>query len=331
MLRHSWMLVGLLAMLAMPATAQETITWKFNSVIPEASIGGKWQSYWANEVERHSGGRLKVDIFFGGELGYKGPEVLEVSRDGLADVNGFADTIIGGSIPEATVVGLGFLMPEATQGEIVREEVNRLIGEKMLKNWNTVLAGYWPGIGQTIITKKPILSVADLEEMKVRTSTGDQAKIVNLLGGFPQTLLFGEIYTSMQLGVVDGFITGARNVIDVKFYEVADYVALPAVNSVWNGVMVNKDAFDALPPDLQQVVLDAGETTSLKALRDVAVDQLQLANDLRKVGVEVTQLPAEELDQLRVKMVPIWEEWSASATPEGQELLRTIRAKLYPE
>ncbi len=330
MKKQLWVLAGLLAMLAMPASAQDTITWKFNSVIPANSIGGKWQSYWASEVERHSGGRLKVNIFFGGELGYKGPEVLEVTREGLAEVSGIAETIIGGAIPEALVVGLGFLMPEATQGEIVREDINRIIGDKLLENWNAVLAGYWPGIGQTIITKEPILSVADLKEMKVRTSTAEQAKIVNLLGGFPQTLLFGEIYTSMQLGVVDGFITGARNVIDVKFYEVAGYVALPAVNSVWNGVIVNKDAFDSLPPDLQQVVLDAGEVTSLKALRDVAVDQLQLTNDLRKVGVEVTQLPAGELDQLRTQMVPIWDEWSAGATPEGQELLRTIRAKLYP-
>jgi len=308
----------------------DVTTWTFNSVIPEQSMGGQWENFWIQEVEKRSGGRLKFNAFFGGELGYKGPELLEVSRDGLAEVSGVVDVFIGGSLPEITVIGLGFLMPNPVQGEIVRHEVTDAIGKVMREKWNTELVGWWPSLGQTIITKDKISSVDDIKGKKLRTSTAQQAKIVTALGGFPQTILFGEIYTSMQLGVIEGFITGARNVIDIKFYEVADYVALPAVNAAWDGIMVNKDAFDSLPSDLQQILRDAGEATAHKALRDQVVNDLMLTKDLAAVGVQATQIPADELEKVAEQMLPVWDEWSASASPEGQALLETIKGKLHP-
>ena len=305
-------------------------TWKLNSVVPESSIGGKWEKYWIGEVEKRSGGRLKIQGFWGGELGYKGPELLEVTRDGLVEASALVDVYIGGSLPEITVIGLGFLIRDPLQAEIVRKDIEKVVGKEMHEKWNTVLVGFWPSLGQTIVTRKPIRSVRDLKGLKTRTSTEQQAKTVQILGGFPQTLLFGEIYTSMHLGVIDGFITGARNLLDMKFHEIASYVTLPAVNGTFGGIMVNKDAFDALPEDVRKGLFDAGEATALKVLRDLALDAENLDHELRQVGVEITQLPAQELTWLKVQMIPTWNEWKERASLQGQQLLRTIREKLHP-
>ncbi len=304
-------------------------TWKLNSVVPESSIGGKWEKYWIGEVERRSDGWLKIYGFWGGELGYKGPELLEITRDGLVEASALVDVYIGGSLPEMTVISLGFLMSGPLQAKIVRKDIEEVIGKKMCEDWNTVLVGFWPSLGQTIVTRKPIRSVSDLKGLKTRTSTEQQAKTVQILGGFPQTILFGEIYTSMHLGVIDGFITGARNLLDMKLHEIAGYVTFPAVNSTFGGIMVNKDAFDALPENVQKVLFDAGEETTRKVLQDLDLDAVQLTHELQQVGVEITQLPAEELIRLKVKMIPIWDEWKEKASPQGQQLLRTIREKLH--
>lgn len=305
-------------------------TWKLNSVVPESSIGGKWEKYWIGEVEKRSGGWLKIHGFWGGELGYKGPELLEVTRDGLVEASALVDVYLGGSLPEITVISLGFLIGDPLQAEIVRKDIEEVIGKKMREDWNTVVVGFWPSLGQTIVTRKPIRSVSDLKGLKIRTSTEQQAKIVQILGGFPQILLFGEIYTSMHLGVIDGFITGARNLLDMKFHEIAGYVTFPALNSTFGGIMVNKDAFEALPEDVQKGLLDAGEATARKVLLDLALDAENLTHKLRQVGVEITQLPAEELTRLEVQMIPTWDEWKERASPQGQQLLGVIREKLHP-
>jgi len=221
-------------------------------------------------------------------------------------------------------------MAELGQAESVREDISSVVGKIMNEKWNTQLLALYGPTPQTIITKKPINKVGDLAGLKLRTSTERQAKVAKIMGASPVTIAFGEIYTSMQLGVVDGFITGPQNMIAFKFYEIAKYVLRPAVNSTQSGFMANRNSFNALPDDLKQALLDAGLFVSYKALRDHVVLNQNLATELGAVGVTVTQLPTAEVINIAKTARPIWDEWAAGASPQGKELLQTIIKKLYP-
>src|SRR5438105_15746003 len=114
----------------------------------------------------------------------------------------------------------------------------------------------WPS--QQIFSTVPIRSVADWKGKKIRVYGADSANIARLLGAAPVNINFGEVYSALEKRTVDGAMTSATNAEPMKFFEVAkylDYWYLAGAAMEW--LVATEKAWDALPRDLQQVVIDA--------------------------------------------------------------------------
>src|SRR5437773_2167078 len=121
----------------------------------------------------------------------------------------------------------------------------------------------WPS--QQIFSTVPIRSVADWKGKKIRVYGADSANIARLLGAAPINIAFGELYSALEKRTVDAAMTSATNAEPMKFFEVAkflDYWYLAGAAQEW--LVANQKAWDALPKDLQQVVLDTMKETNLE-------------------------------------------------------------------
>jgi TRAP-type C4-dicarboxylate transport system substrate-binding protein len=161
----------------------------------------------------------------------------------------------------------------------------------------------WPS--QQVFSHQPIPTVADWKGKKIRVYGADTANITRTLNGVPVNIPFGELYTALEKKTVDGAITSATNAEPMKFFEVSkviNYWFLAGASSEW--LVVNQKAWDGLPKDLQQVVLDSLKERALKRFPEI--------------GMTVVKPTKEEIEKARKASRAAWDTWLSRSGPDGK-------------
>lgn len=236
--------------------ADPEFSWRMANLYPRGIAFGQVYQAFADKVAAMSNGRLKIENVYDGE-GIAATEVLQATRTGLVEMGAPYQALHAGELP-AGIVELGLPGAPTKLNELLAlfyeggwlETVRKAYADQNLYN----LGPYFqPGV--YLITKKPIVSLADLKGLKLR-SPGGYGKFVAQLGVAPVTMAFGETYTSLATGVIDG--CASSNLIDYRdgnFFEVAKYLyRLPLTGSQVAPVIVNMDAWNKLPEDLKQIL-----------------------------------------------------------------------------
>ena len=208
-------------------------------------------------VEKASGGRVAVEIYPGNQLGnYQ--EVIEQVNAGALEC---AHTSIGGItpfIPELAVVDLQYLLPG---DEVVYEFMDGPFTDKMaeavkakLPNVDLVAVsdgGRW----RSFFTTKPVHNADDLKGMKIRTINSPlQQEFVRKLGAAATPVAWGELYTALATGQVEGTKNATPDIISNKFNEVVTDVILDRHTFLFGYYFVSDSWLKSLPADLQKVV-----------------------------------------------------------------------------
>jgi TRAP-type C4-dicarboxylate transport system substrate-binding protein len=177
----------------------------------------------------------------------------------------------------------------------------------------------WPS--QQIFSTVPIRTVADWKGKKIRVYGADSANVTRLLGGAPVNIAFGEVYTALEKRTVDGAMTSATNAEPMKFFEVAkflDYWYIAGAAQEW--LVANQKAWDALPKDLQQIVLDAVKETNLeeKEWSDAAAFDTRVRKRLPELGMTIVDPSKEELAKARKIAKGAWDIWLKRTGADGK-------------
>lgn len=224
-------------------------------------------------IEEHSGGRVGVEIFPGNQLGnYQ--EVMEQVDAGALEV---AHVSIGGVtpfVPELAVVDLQYILPnDAVAYEFMKGPFTAAMTDAVMEKLpNTRLVavsdgGRW----RSFFTTKPVHNADDLKGMKIRTiSSPLQQQFVASLGAAATPVAWGELYTALSTGVVDGTKNGTPDIMSNKFNEVVTNVILDRHTFLFGYYFVSDSWLSSLPDDLKTVVLDgftfaAAEQTKFNA------------------------------------------------------------------
>lgn len=173
-------------------------------------------------------------------------------------------------------------------------------------------------------TNKPLRTIDDWQGMKVGAdSLGRQA--IEAFGGTGMNIPFGEIYTGLERGLMDGMVSGDLTGMSMGFYENASYLNLwPFTEAFPLMIVMNRDAFEALSPELQTQVMN-----SLLASRDHVITNLvpvvkeKTYRLIEEAGVTVVQPDAAEIAKARELAAPILDAWLAEA-PENLELVKIL-------
>ena len=237
--------VAVSAVVSMPALA--ATSWDLPLAWPDGNFHVSNAKIFAAEVNKATGGEVVINIHPGGSLGFKGPEMLRVLRDGLVPIG---DMLLNQQVGEAPLLGLE-ATPYLISGYGDLAKLHRYwLPEvaKVAKNFNQKFLYIVPWPRQYVYTKVNVNSVAGLKGIKIRTYNKTTTGMFNRVGMTAVQLPWGEVVPSLAAGTIDAVTTSASSGVDGKFWEFLKYMY--ATNHVWssNVMSVNLDAWNKLTP-----------------------------------------------------------------------------------
>lgn len=218
---------------------------------------------WVDEVEKATGGQVKVTNFPGQTL-LKAPETYDGVVSGTADIGVGAFAYTRGRFPLME----GFELPGIYFGSCTATNMTAWDGYKKFKpkELKDVKVLWFYSVGPGILfTKKQVKSMADMKGMKIR-ATGLTAKSIKALGAVPVAMPMPEVYEALSKGVVSGNVAPPEVLKGWKQADVTDYIAI--VPPVYNGVhycVMNLSKWNSLPEDVRKAIDAVNEKFILTA------------------------------------------------------------------
>ena len=256
----------------------------------------------AEDVKEKSGGRITIDVFPSDQLGNQ-MEATEGVMLGTHDMILTSDMVLSNWIPEFGILNLPFIFQD---NDHLRAVLDGEIGEKlsaMVEPKGAINLGYFDNGFRHITTKdKEINTPEDVKGLKIRVPEGKvYVDTFEALGAQPTVISFGELYSALQLGTVDGQENPPAHIVTQKFYEVQKYVARTGHIHSCSPLLINKAKFDELPEDLQQIMYDCAKEWGKEHTRYVAeLEESQWAELENEHGMIITdpdKAPFEEAEQ----------------------------------
>ncbi|MCH8898387.1 MAG: TRAP transporter substrate-binding protein DctP [Chloroflexi bacterium] len=227
------------------------------------------ESYFSPNLLERTNGQLNIVPTSFPELGISGPDTLSLVEDGTLDMVSILAVYVAGELPALEISALfGLYTSREDQYNataLLTPELTRIVeeasGAKLINsNWHN-------GDDIFLFTKKPLRGAADLVGLKVRSFGTAIADWIQGMGANAQFMAFSEVYTALERGIIDAGVTGGDAGHGQRWYEVTDYINGPLTSWPTSLNMMNKDVWDAIPADLQQILIEEGAKTELEALR----------------------------------------------------------------
>ncbi|MGF1751064.1 TRAP transporter substrate-binding protein [Vibrio cionasavignyae] len=268
----------------------------------------------ADEVKDRTEGDVKVRLFFNGVLGDERSVVEQVQR-GVIDMTRVGAATLETFDPIYSAFTLPYLFDDrehmytALQGE-----AGEFVYTQTLETGLKGLTFFDGGERNFYTINKPIMKPEDLRGQKIRVMNSPTAiKMVQLIGGTPTPLAYGEIFTSLQQGVIDGAENNPTALTLGRHGEVAKYYSFDRHNRIPDFVLISTRSWDKLTPEQQEAV---------QASADVARDfQKELWGEQEALAIEEAkskmgvQFFYPEIEPFREKVAPLYDEYR-----ENQEI-----------
>jgi tripartite ATP-independent transporter DctP family solute receptor len=275
----------------------------------------------AEYLEAASAGRITMEVFPGGQLGDERSTIEQVQL-GVLDVVRTSTSPVGEFYAPMGVYSLPFIFRDAAhfwkvvQGPIGRELLDGLEAAGMIG-----LAYYDSGSRNFYTTDRPIRSVADLQGLRIRTQQSQVVlDMMEALGADAVPMAFGEVYSGLQTGVIDGAENNfpSYGPFGVRHYEVAPYYTLNQHARIPEIVMISTTTWNSLNPEDQALVREA-------ALASVPVQAALWADLVERSRQAVEEAGSEiitaDIQEFQDAMAPVYEQYA----PQFGDLLQRIQ------
>ncbi|TDP09658.1 tripartite ATP-independent transporter DctP family solute receptor [Roseateles asaccharophilus] len=327
-LRRTLLAAVALAALAPLAQAQDIKPRliRFGYGLAEASNQGRAVKVFAEQVEKLSGGKMKVRAIGGAALG---PD----TQMQQALIGGAQEMMVGST---ATLVGITkemalwdtpFLINNTKEADAL---LDGPVGEKIkakLEDKGLVGLVYWEnGFRNLTNNKRPVAKLEDLEGIKLRVMQNNVfLDSFKTLGANAVPLPYSELFTALETKAVDGQENPYNTILSAKFYEVQKYLTVTNhVYAPWI-VTVSKKFWDGLSKDERAVLQKAAVVSRDFERKDTREEAARALADLKAKGMQITELSPAETARMRDKLTRIN---ATVATQVGMELWNEAQAEL---
>jgi len=297
-------------------------------------IEGDFMTVWAENFSDHmydwSEGMFQLEVYPYGTLG-DARDINELAQLGVVEYV-FSDFAwIGAFVPEATVFGLHYLWPEERPWEVmewvVRNGESMAILEESYRREGLVPLSIMFEGWQWITSDRPIRTADDMRGLNVRIMASDMLNEQYLaLGASPTPMAYGEVYSGLQTGLIDGQVTPLFAIRSMNFYDVQDYftqiyaepfVGIPTINMVF---------FDSLPPEVQQehrewwanAIIPAADWINERHETDLAA-MLE-----ERPEIEVIEVTGEEQERFKELAMPSHEKFFEIGGPNAEAIYEAL-------
>jgi len=267
-------------MIAGMATAQAA-SWKYAFEESMDEVQGKYAQKFKEVIEANSDHEIQLFPF--GTLG-ESADIMEQAQAGILQFVDQSPGFTGSLIPEAQVFFVPYLLP-TDQAQLARFYKNSKAINEMFPPLYAAqgleLLTMFPEGEVAMTTKEPVESCADLDGVKFRVMTNPLlVESYQAFGATPTPLPWGEVYGSLQTNIIQGQENPTFYLYSTKLYEVTDYITYTGHNNFTTAVMANKDFFDGLSDEDQELI----EKASTEAYDYIVEYQKGLADtELKKI------------------------------------------------
>lgn len=289
--------------------------------------------WWATELERRSGGRVKVEFFPANTL-VSAADVFESTRAGVIDIGIWVQAYNPAVSPMSGMFTLPGISPDFrpavhAANELIldgdfpyfRDELRKLGVEPIY---------VWGVSDQEFIGTKPLDGLAALKGQKIRVIGREWPKLVAEFGGTPVAMPWPEVYEALMRGTLDanvGYVTANR---DSKLYEPAKYHTRIKLGAPAGPLAImNKAVWDGLPADIQAIIRDLGREFPDRLADLYEVELADAIAEMKDNGVTFYEWSDADLDQLHAAMENLWQDWASGLEERGipaEDVLQRYRA-----
>jgi tripartite ATP-independent transporter DctP family solute receptor len=237
---------------------EKPIILKAAHVLSPTSHYEKGMQKFAELVEQKTEGKIKIEVYSGGVLGSE-RDMIESMQLGTLDIGLVSTAPLGGFLPKMMIFDLPFIFKDSehawstADGPVGKEIFKELESQKI------VGLAYWENGFRHLFTREvPVSKPKDLEGLKIRLMENVvHTTSYKVLGAIPVPMAWGELYTALQQGTVDGAENSIPVVYTSKFYEVCNNLTLTGHFYGIAPLLMSKATYDNLPEEYQKIIKDA--------------------------------------------------------------------------
>lgn len=277
--------------------------------------------FMAEQVDEKSDGRMRIDIYPSQQLGTE-RQLLELLQLGSLGMTKVAAAVLEQFAPSYRVLSLPYIFrDDAHRFRVLEGEIGRRLLQEGEQFWLRGVAFYDAGSRSFYTKDAPIMKPSDLEGLKIRTlESASQVAIVNQLGGSATPISWGELYTALQQGIVDGAENNPPSFYTSRHYEVCEYYSIDEHTSIPDVLLISTIIWDSLTEQEQEWLTEAAYESAQyqkELWKEASAEALQL---VQEAGVEVIYPDKEPFVE---KVEPLYEAYRDN--PELYEIIEAIR------
>ncbi|MFN3629690.1 MAG: TRAP transporter substrate-binding protein [Casimicrobiaceae bacterium] len=299
------------------------VKWDLATAYPAGNFHTVTINEFAAEVDRATGGKLKITVHPNASL-FKAPEIKRAVQTGSAQAGEILLVNFQNEWPIFGADGIPFLA-DSYEAAMKLYRAQKPMLEKKLAEQGLMLLYSVPWPPQGLYSKRPINAAADLKGIKWRAYSPATARIGELVGAQPVTIQAAEVSQAFATGVVESMMSSGATGWDTKLHEhVKQYYDLQA----WlpkNAVVVNKRAFDALDRPTQDAVLKAAAAAEQRGWEASKRANTDTLDKLKGGGMAILAPSAALKSDMQKVGQTLLDEWLAKAGPEGKQLVEAFR------
>ncbi len=303
-------------------------TYKYASNVPANHPLNVRMTEASNRIKEATGGRLEIQVFPNNQLG-SDTDVLSQLRSGAVEMFTLSGLILSTLVPVASINGIGFAFPDydavwkAMDGDLgayIRGAIAKTNIMAMDKIWDN-------GFRHITSSSKPILTPADLEGFKIRVPVSPLwSSMFKAFGSSPISINASEMYSALQTKIAEGQENPLAAIWITKVYEVQKHLSL--TGHMWDGywMLVNKKAWEALPPDVREIAAKNLNQSAEDQRRDVAELTNTLQKDLEAKGLQFHTVDKEAF-RAKLRQAGFFAEWKGKYGDEAWAVLEKYTGK----
>ncbi len=302
---------------------------KLATVAPDNTPWSELLKRFKSAVETKSNGRIKVKVFLGGTLGDENESVIKCKRGQIQAV-GASTGAIASQVPEVNVVELPYLFHSFEEADYIVDNVLTAPLEGVFRRYGLVL-GFWTenGFRQFGSKGNAIRKPGDLKGKKMRSQESTlHLDMWRAFGASPVPIPTTEVLTALETGTVDGFDQATLFAIaaswhkTIKSFTISNHIYQPAI------ITYNKEWFEALPQDLQTLLITEGRALQVKGRKAVRKILPDLVDILKGENIQVVELSAAEKQPFEEAALPVRQAFRNTQGKDAVLLLDAVEKAL---
>lgn len=276
----------------------------------------------ARLVNVASGGKIAIEVFANKKLGEEKTAVEQVQL-GAVGFTRVSLSLTSGFVPELDALQLPYLYRDADH---MWKVLNGPIGQGLLKKLeaaNLVGLCYFDGGTRSFYTRKKVTTVADLRGMKIRVQQAPlMVGMVESLGAIATPLPYGDVYSALQTGTVDGAENNWPSYFSTGHYEHAKFYIVDEHTKVPELLMMSKKLYDSLKPEEQALIKKAAQDSVANQIKLWTAEEKRSEEAVKAKGVTVTTISAAEKQKFMDAMQALYKKQPQAI----QDMAAQIRA-----